>query len=121
MVSLVASTIFILNSKWGINNLTPLFTNGFSGYSAGVALLIMKFIGFDLIPQLSEEANFPKEVYVIYTSMKAMDLTTWGVLALYFALGIPFWLYAKSMQKKKPDEWGAVILNPDRDVEIQKL
>ncbi|MFR5701148.1 MAG: hypothetical protein ACLUD0_04310 [Eubacterium ramulus] len=31
------------------------------GFSAAIALLIMKFIGFDLIPQLSEEANFPKK------------------------------------------------------------
>ncbi|MGN0727032.1 MAG: hypothetical protein ACI4LL_02675, partial [Anaerovoracaceae bacterium] len=29
--------------------------------SAGIGLLIMKFVGFDLIPQLSEEANFPKK------------------------------------------------------------
>ena len=32
-----------------------------AGYTAGIGLLIMKFVGFDLIPQLSEEANFPKK------------------------------------------------------------
>jgi len=294
-VSLVASVIFITNDNWSINNLTPMFTNGFSGYSAGVALLIMKFIGFDLIPQLSEEADFPKEklwiaflsslgltaliygmaiigvggivtsewvaatdivdprvadiinmhwlgitivimgigtclttlsgfwiaaartlfgaaqqrqftsklavlnksgqpyianiivgilsiyftvfapeawvnyiytiygvaagfvylmvtlsfiilrkkrpewyrpykvkapkifgtisvlftIYVIYTSISAMNIAAWGVLVLYFALGVPFWLYAKSMHKKNPSEWAPIILSPDNDAKIK--
>jgi APA family basic amino acid/polyamine antiporter len=289
VVSIIASTIFITSSHWSFNTITPMFTNGFSGFSAAVGLLIMKFIGFDLIPQLSEETNFPKNklwiayigslglttliygmavigvggivssewvaatdivdprvadiigmhwlgitivimgigtclttlsgfwiaasrtlfgaakqrqftknladvnksgqpykaniivgilsiyftvfapeawvnyiytiygvaagfvylmvalsfiilrkkhpewarpykvkfakffgttsifftVYVIYTSILAMDFTAWIVLAIYFALGIPFWLYAKAMQKKNPNDWASIVLNPD--------
>lgn len=61
-VSLAASVIFIVNGQWSLDNLTSnLFPNGGTGFGAAIALLIMKFIGFDLIPQLSEEADFPKK------------------------------------------------------------
>ncbi len=60
VVSIIASLIFITNHNWSYETLTPWFPNGFSGYGAAVGLLIMKFVGFDLIPQLSEESNFPK-------------------------------------------------------------
>ncbi len=60
-VSIIADIIFIFSDKWSFSTLLPIFPNGVNGYGAAVALLIMKFIGFDLIPQLSEEANFPKK------------------------------------------------------------
>lgn len=60
-VSLAASVIFIFSGQWSFETMQPIFPNGFNGYTAAVALLIMKFVGFDLIPQLSEEANFPKK------------------------------------------------------------
>lgn len=61
IVSVCASTIFILSGNWHYTNITPWFSNGTAGYTAAIGLLIMKFVGFDLIPQLSEEANFPKK------------------------------------------------------------
>ncbi len=294
VVSICASIVFMTNDAWSIDNLKPFFTNGTKGYSAAVALLIMKFIGFDLIPQLSEEADFPKNklwiafiaslglttliygfaiigvggivtsewiaatdivdprvadvvgmhwlgitvvimgigtcittlsgfwvaaartffgaaqqrqftsklavvnkagqpykanilvgvlsiyftvfapdtwvnyiytiygltagavylmvtlsfiilrkkhpewerpykvktpklfgtvsvfftVYVIYTSVLAMNKGAWLVFILYFALGIPFWAYAKSRQEKDPQNWAPIILSPDHDVQI---
>ncbi|MGF6376357.1 amino acid transporter [Clostridiales Family XIII bacterium PM5-7] len=60
-VSLIASTIFIFSGEWEYSNITPWFSNGVSGYTAAIGLLIMKFVGFDMIPQLSEEASFPKK------------------------------------------------------------
>lgn len=60
-VSVVASCIFIFSGQWSYDNITPWFSHGINGYTAAVGLLIMKFVGFDLIPQLSEEANFPKK------------------------------------------------------------
>jgi APA family basic amino acid/polyamine antiporter len=59
-VSLMASLIFITNKHWSFESINW-FPNGFSGYSAAVGLLIMKFVGFDLVPQLAEEANFPRK------------------------------------------------------------
>ena len=61
VVSVIASTIFIVSGKWHYSNITPWFSNGAAGYTAAIGLLIMKFVGFDLIPQLSEEAKFPKK------------------------------------------------------------
>ncbi|MFV0517099.1 MAG: APC family permease [Aminipila sp.] len=60
VVSLVASIIFITSKEWSFETI-DWFPNGFSGYSAAVGLLIMKFVGFDLVPQLAEEANFPRK------------------------------------------------------------
>lgn len=53
--------------------------------------------------------------WVVYTCMKSMDVGGWAAVGLYFALGVPFFLYARSMQKKKPDEWKATILSPDME------
>ena len=60
VVALVADIIFIASGQWSFQNI-DWFPNGVGGYTAGIGLLIMKFVGFDLIPQLSEEANFPKK------------------------------------------------------------
>lgn len=59
-ISVGADIYFLLSGKWSLDTLTPMFTNGVSGWAAAVGLLVMKFVGFDLIPQLSEESNFPK-------------------------------------------------------------
>lgn len=67
-VSMIADIIFICSGifstpeySWSLANLSPWFPQGGSGFMAAIALLIMKFIGFDMIPQLSEETNFPKK------------------------------------------------------------
>ena len=67
-VSLIADVIFIFSGlfsktgfSWSFSNLSPWFPQGGAGFAAAVALLIMKFIGFDMIPQLSEETNFPRK------------------------------------------------------------
>ena len=60
VIAIIADILFITSGKWSLANI-QWFPNGFSGYTAGIGLLIMKFVGFDLIPQLSEEANFPKK------------------------------------------------------------
>lgn len=59
-VSVVADIIFIFSNQWSLSNINW-FPYGAQGCAAGVGLLIMKFIGFDLIPQMSEEASFPKK------------------------------------------------------------
>lgn len=61
IVAVGADIIFIFSGHWDYSNITPWFRHGTAGYTAGIGLLIMKFVGFDLIPQLSEEADFPKK------------------------------------------------------------
>lgn len=61
ITSVFVSITLITNGQWSLENLKPWFPNGFPGYSAAVGILVFKYIGFDLIPQLSEEANFPRK------------------------------------------------------------
>lgn len=61
IIAVAADVIFIFSGHWSFSNIQPVFRFGVGGFAAGIALLIMKFVGFDLIPQLSEEANFPRK------------------------------------------------------------
>ncbi|MBU5628119.1 APC family permease [Oscillibacter sp. MSJ-2] len=61
VVSVGASLIFIFSDQWKFSNLSPWFPKGAAGFSAGLGLLMFKFIGFDLIPQLVEESKFPRK------------------------------------------------------------
>ena len=51
----------------------------------------------------------------IYVTITTMDRNAWIVLIVYIVLGIPFWAYAKAMQKKDPENWKEVITNPDTE------
>lgn len=76
-VSIIASIIFIFSSEWSWETLTQkpaFFAMGFSGYMTAVAMLIMKFVGFDMIPALAEESNFPRKK-LIWAFMGAIGLT----------------------------------------------
>ena len=59
VVALVADIIFITSDLWSWGNLSPWFPTGVTGFAAGLGLLMFKFIGFDLVPQLVEESNIP--------------------------------------------------------------
>lgn len=59
-ISVSASLIFITSDQWSYSNILPWFPSGFEGFGLGVGLLIMKFQGFDMIPQLVEESKIPK-------------------------------------------------------------
>ncbi|MBU5294589.1 APC family permease [Anaerosalibacter bizertensis] len=88
IVSAFASINFILDSEWSYQTLTPWFPKGFSGYGAAVGLLIMKFIGFDLIPQLCEETNFPhKDIWKAFAGSLVITVLIYG-LAVFGIGGI---------------------------------
>ncbi len=68
IISMVADLLFICSGlfcttgfSWSLSHLLPWFPKGGSGFRAAVALLFMKFIGFDMIPQFSEEVAFPRK------------------------------------------------------------
>lgn len=81
VISVTASVIFITNSKWSYDTLAnPWFPNGFGGFSAAVALLIMKFVGFDMIPQLAEESKFPKsKLWIAFVGSLGLTLLVYGM------------------------------------------
>lgn len=74
VVCVVADIIFIFSSHWSIKTMMPIFPNGSRGFFLAVGLLIFKFIGFDMVPQLAEEANFPRSK-VKYAFIGAIGLT----------------------------------------------
>lgn len=88
-VSVYASITFILSDQWSyqiISASPSWFPNGFSGFSAAIGLLIMKFVGFDLIPQLAEEADFPvKKLWKTFMISLALTLLVYGLAV--FAVG----------------------------------
>ena len=52
-------------------------------------------------------------LWVLYSSITAMDIGAWIVLAIYGALGVVLWGYAKYHQKIDPIGWAPVELSPD--------
>lgn len=88
ITSVFVSVSLITSGQWKISNLKPWFPNGFSGYSAAVGILVFKYIGFDLIPQLSEEANFPrKDQWKAYLGAIGLTFLIYG-LAIIANAGI---------------------------------
>lgn len=86
-VSLVASTMFVMSDEWSFRAI-EWFPNGFSGYSAAVGLLIMKVVGFDLIPQLAEESKFPKEkLWIAFLGSLGLTMLVY-CLAVFGVAGI---------------------------------
>lgn len=78
--SIFVSVTLITSGQWSFANLKPWFPKGVSGYSAAVGILIFKYIGFDLIPQLSEEANFPrKDQWKAYIGAIGLTFLVYGL------------------------------------------
>lgn len=78
--SIFVSANFIFSGNWSLQNLRPWFPKGFSGYSAAVGILIFKYIGFDLIPQLSEEANYErKDQWKAYAGAIGLTFLIYGL------------------------------------------
>lgn len=65
VISIITSMIFIFSDEWRWSNISPWFPKGAAGFSAGLGLLMFKFIGFDLIAVLVEESNFSKKKIII--------------------------------------------------------
>jgi len=61
LVGVFVGVVFVMSPEWQYSNLTPWFPKGLPGFGAAVGILVFKYIGFDMIPQLSEEANFPRK------------------------------------------------------------
>ena len=92
-VSILADLIFIFSGlfsktgySWSFSNLSPWFPAGGAGFGAAIALLIMKFIGFDMIPQLSQETNFPhKDLWKAFVGSLFFTFLIYGTAI--FAVG----------------------------------
>lgn len=73
MVAIGVATFiwFFSSEKWTTDNLTPFFTTGPTGFTVAVGVMFLMVIGFDCIPQLAEEANYPSRdmVWIMLASV----------------------------------------------------
>ncbi len=84
---LISGVMFIFSGHWDWNNFKPFFQtemptiNGIPGWFIGMALLITPFFGFETVPQLVEDGDFP-----IKNSTKAIwgSVVTCGVVYIIF-------------------------------------
>lgn len=87
----VASIAFMTSSQWSLSNFSDMFysqtasVNGISGWIIGMALLITPFFGFETVPQMIEEGDFP-----LKDSTKAIlgSIITCGIIYAFFFIGI---------------------------------
>ncbi|WP_020529637.1 amino acid permease [Flexithrix dorotheae] len=77
LVILIGCSVFALN----IDNLTPMYPNGFKGTGAAIAIIYISFFGFQLIANNSDEIKEPSE-----TVPKAMILSLGISLLLYILI-----------------------------------
>ena len=62
--ALVVGVTFFTSGHWSMKNVVSdggWFPAGWSGIGMGMAVLVLKYIGFELVPTLSEEVNFPRK------------------------------------------------------------
>ncbi len=59
LVGVATFTWFFGSGHWTAANLTPFFTTGGKGFTVAVGIMLVMVIGFDCIPQMAEEADYP--------------------------------------------------------------
>ena len=88
---IATSVALIFSGHWSFSNFTPFFQStlgdgGLGGWCIGLALIITPYFGFETVPQMVEEGDFP-----IKDSTKAIwgSVVTCGVIytLLFFAIG----------------------------------
>ena len=88
---IVASVAFMTSGKWSLDNFKNFFASqatpalGISPWVIGLGFLITPFFGFETVPQMIEEGNFP-----IKDSNKAIigSVVTCGVIYSFFFVGL---------------------------------
>lgn len=82
-IAIIADIIFIASDLWSWGNLSPWFPSGISGFGAALGLLMFKFIGFDLVPQLVEDSKVPhKNMVWAYLGAMICTLGIYGMAIL---------------------------------------
>lgn len=83
VVALGASVIFIFNSNWSLDIAKPVFSNGTAGFATIIGILVLKFIGFDMIAELTEEAKFPpKKIWATYLISMGFTVLVYGMAVI---------------------------------------
>jgi amino acid transporter len=79
-VGIGESIWFFTSGQWMTANIQPFFSTGLSGWLICVGILVTMVIGFDCIPQLAEEVNYPRR------RQMSLMLASVIISELFFAL-----------------------------------
>ena len=60
IIGYIIAFMFIGSSHWTAANFTPFFATGADGWLTAVGILVVMYVGFDVVPQMAEEANYPR-------------------------------------------------------------
>ena len=90
-VTVLTGFILLLSGHWSLDNFGNIFSttldsvNGIPGWIIGMALLITPYFGFETVPQMVEEGDFP-----IKDSTKAIlgSIVTCGIVYVLFFFGL---------------------------------
>ncbi len=128
---LLTAVMFMFSGHWDWSNFQPFFAttlepvNGIPGWFIGVALLITPFFGFETVPQLVEDGDFPIKdstkaiwgsiitcglVYVIFFFALAGVGSFEQLLAIDPATGAPFEFTTISFMERELGwyKWGVI-------------
>lgn len=100
----VTTFLWFFNSgQWSLNNVTPFFTSGLTGFTIAVGIMFVMVIGFDCVPQLAEEANYPERDMV------------WIMLGAVLFSQILFALICLANAGMMPTDWivNQVVVSPE--------
>lgn len=86
-ITIITGFILLFSGHWSINNFGNIFTSsldsimGVPGWIIGMALLITPYFGFETVPQMVEEGDFP-----IKNSKKAIcgSILTCGIIYVFY-------------------------------------
>lgn len=93
IVGVATFSWFFGSGHWSPANLTPFFTTGGNGFVVAVGIMLVMVIGFDCIPQMAEEADYPMRDMV------------WIMLAAVIIAEIFFALMCFANAGMKPTSW----------------
>lgn len=86
--TLITSVLLLFSGHWSLSNFTPLFHSGLSSTAGipawiiGMALLITPFFGFETVPEMVEEGDFP--IKNTSKAIRGSVLTCAAIYVFYF-------------------------------------
>ena len=64
VIGLATAFWFFGSGEWTVAHVTPFFATGMNGWLVAVGILVTMVIGFDCIPQMAEEASYPRRNHI---------------------------------------------------------
>lgn len=91
IVGFTYSIMFFMSPQFTTSNWEPFFQMGTNGFLTAVALMVTMFFGFEVIPQMAEETNYPaKKHWKLMVGAIAFVMLFDGAITLSESGMVPF-------------------------------